>query len=242
MRIAVVDDDIEFRNCITEYVSRYFGNDERLFSVSSYGSGLDFLSEYKCNFDIVLLDIQMPKICGMDVASELRKIDENVVIMFITQTSSFAIRGYEVNALDYVLKPLDYESGFKYKFDRAVKAASAKLSNEKDLLLSDDNGGIVRVKLSEFIYVVKEKDTAVFYTTRGVFRKRVPLFKIEEMLEGAPVAVANSGCLVHLFYVKNIGDNVVTLTNGDTVVLSRGKKKEFFAKFFDYINKHGGGV
>ena len=64
---------------------------------------------------------------------------------------------------------------------------------------------------------------------------------VHEQLKGLPIADVNSGCVVNLYYVKNIDGNIIMLTNGDTLVLSRGKKKEFYARFFEYIEKYGGG-
>lgn len=240
VRIAIVDDDAEFRRELTEYIAGYFDNDAGRFAVVCFGNGPDFLSEYKCGYDIVILDIQMPMINGMDVAGRLRKVDPDVKIVFITQVANFAIRGYEVAAIDYILKPL-VRADFEYKFDRVIKALQKDKPHGRDLLVNGDNGAIVRINFDELIYVSKARDAAVFVTERGEFRKRMTISAVHEQLKGLPIADVNSGCVVNLYYVKNIDGNIIMLTNGDTLVLSRGKKKEFYARFFEYIEKYGGG-
>lgn len=239
LRIAVVDDDDKFRDQIVGFITEYFDNAANLFNVKCFSSGVDFLTEYKCNYDLVIMDIQMPMMNGMEVAHKLRKIDASVTLMFVTETANYAIKGYEVAALDYVLKPLTYETDFKYKFDRAVKQISYTKPRGKDLVVNDDSGKIVKLNLDQLIYVMKDRDTALYHTTQGVFRKRIPLFKVEESLRGERFAVANSGCLVNLSFVKNADGNILELTNNDVIVISRGKKKSFYEQFFDYIDNNG---
>lgn len=241
VRIAIVDDDADFRRTLSEYTAKYFDNEANRFSIACFSNGLDFLSGYKCEYDIVILDIQMPMMNGMDVAGRLRRVDPDVKLIFITQVENFAIRGYEVAASDYILKPIDYENGFEYKFDRVVKSLDKGGRRTRDFLVNDDNGVIVRVSFDELLYVVKERDVAVFVTERGEFRKRMNISAVLELLVGMPVAAVNSGCIVNFYCVKNVDGHTVSLTNGDTLVLSRGKKKEFYEKFFDYIAKYGGG-
>ncbi|MCX4313578.1 MAG: LytTR family DNA-binding domain-containing protein [Clostridia bacterium] len=240
IRIAIVDDDADFRRTLAEYIAKYFDNEANKFTVASFGNGPDFLSEYKCGYDIIILDIQMPMMNGMDVAGMLRKFDRDVKLIFITQVANFAIRGYEVSASDYILKPLDYEKDFAYKFDRVVKSLQ-KTERSRDFLVNDGNGTIVRINFDELFYVIKERDAAVFVTERGSFRKRMNMSAVASMLEGLPIAAVNSGCTVSLYCVKNVDGHIVSLTNGDTLVLSRGKKKEFYVRFFEYIDKYGGG-
>lgn len=237
--IAIVDDDEGFRCQLTDYIKRFYNNAPHQYAVTCFGNGVDFLSGYKCGYDIIILDIQMPFMDGMEVANKLRKVDPTVKIVFITQVASLAIRGYEVSAFDYILKPLDYDNDFKHKFKRIVESVNKSKPRSRDLLINDDNGATVRVSFDELLYVVKDRDYSLFHTTRGVFRKRMTVTAVEKLLDGLPVALVNSGCIVNMHCVKNIDSDGVALTNGDLLVLSRGKKKEFYAKFFDFIEKHG---
>ena len=239
IRIAVVDDDLNFQKQIRHFITKYFNGEGNAFNIKCFCNGVDFLTEYKCDYDLVILDIQMPMMNGMEVAHRLRDIDKRVTLMFITETANFAIKGYEVSAMDYVLKPLEYETDFKFKFERAVNMINSAKPHSKDIVVSDDDGRIVKINLDDLKYVMKDRDTALYYTKQGVFRKRIPLFKVEESLHDEHFAVANSGCLINLSYVKNVSGNTIEMTDSEIIVLSRGKKKSFYEKFFDYINNDG---
>ena len=176
IRIAVIDDDIRFQKQIQDFISRFFEDEPEQFNVRCYRDGLEFLSEYQCDYDIVIIDIMMPLMNGMEVARKLRERDANVLVMFITATAEFAIRGYEVSAFDYVLKPLSYETDFRYKFRRIVEKAKARGQGGRKLVLRDDNGRLVKLEPSDLIYVIKDRDYARYYTKHGVFSERIPLF------------------------------------------------------------------
>lgn len=108
LRIAVVDDDAAFQGQIKEFIERSLQKENEHFSVRCYRDGVSFLSEYQSDYDIIIIDIMMPFMNGIEVARKLREHDKNVLVMFITATADFAIRGYEVSAVDYILKPLSY--------------------------------------------------------------------------------------------------------------------------------------
>lgn len=237
LRIAIVDDDVKFQKQIKEFIARFFQHEANQFYVRCYCDGVNFLSEYQSDFDIVIIDIMMPMMNGIEVAHRLREHDKNVLVMFITATPDFAIRGYEVSAVDYVLKPLSYETDFKYKFERVVKKANTLKLHSKELVLKDDNGRFVKLDVDDLIYVIKNRDNALYHTTQGVFSERIPIFKVKESLEGAAsFAVVNSGCLVNMAFINNINGSLIELFNGERLVLSRGKKKAFYETFFDYMD------
>lgn len=110
LRVAIVDDDAKFQKQPKEFITRFFQYDAGQFCVRCYCDGVTFLSEYQGDFDIVIIDIMMPMMNGIEVAHKIREQDKNVLVMFITGTADFAIRGYEVSAVDYILKPLSYET------------------------------------------------------------------------------------------------------------------------------------
>lgn len=110
LRVAIVDDDAKFQKQLKEFITRFFQYDTGQFCVRCYCDGVTFLSEYQGDFDIVIIDIMMPLMNGIEVAHKIREQDKNVLVMFITGTADFAIRGYEVSAVDYILKPLSYET------------------------------------------------------------------------------------------------------------------------------------
>ena len=123
--IAIVEDEIEYQEQLKEYLKTYQAEHNLEFQVSVYNDGAEILEGYSPRFDIILLDIEMPKVNGMDAAEQIRTMDESVVLMFITNMASYAIRGYGVGALDFVMKPINYYT-FSMKMTRALKRVKQK--------------------------------------------------------------------------------------------------------------------
>jgi len=121
MRLALVDDDAEIRSLLRAYVQRY--NTEYGTSISTYDftRGSDLLHNYERGvFDVIFLDIEMPGINGMETATQIRRIDDAVALVFDTHLAQFAVQGYEVQASDYIIKPLSYFD-FAMKITRILK-------------------------------------------------------------------------------------------------------------------------
>lgn len=120
MRIAIVDDDAKERSLLKDYAERYAEEKKLDFGIVEFDSGLNFSADYAEPFDIILLDIEMPHLDGLKVAREIRKVDTAAVIIFITRMAQYAIKGYEVDALDFMLKPVTYFN-LSAKLSRAMK-------------------------------------------------------------------------------------------------------------------------
>ena len=107
-RIAIVEDDQGYRDTLFIYIKQYEQERDTAFEATPFEKADDFLAVYNGDYDIILMDIEMPGTNGMDAAEQIRKRDAQVVIMFITNMAHYAIKGYEVGALDFVLKPIQY--------------------------------------------------------------------------------------------------------------------------------------
>lgn len=122
LKVAVVDDEEDVALNTAEFIRRYGEENGREFEIKIYHDGMDIVSLSELP-DIIFLDIEMKNLDGMRAAKEIRKRDENCVILFVTRMAQYAVEGYEVNALDFIVKPFTRQSFF-YKFGRAVKAAT----------------------------------------------------------------------------------------------------------------------
>ena len=93
MKVAIVDDELEMRQIMTDYVKR-FGEEAGIeLEAVSFESGGQFLECYKMVYDIIIFDIDMPGINGIDTARKLRETDTNVTIIFVTNIAQYAING-----------------------------------------------------------------------------------------------------------------------------------------------------
>lgn len=108
IRIAVVEDEELYAEQLQNYISKYAEERKKQIKVTWFQDGEDIVSGYKGEYDIILLDIQMRFMDGMTAAEKIRELDSEVVLMFITNMIQYAVRGYEVDAMDYVVKPVEY--------------------------------------------------------------------------------------------------------------------------------------
>ena len=119
-RIAVVEDDSAYRRQLREYLQRYERESGEALSVTEFSDGLEIAEHYSSSYDIIFMDIQMSHLDGMQTAQRIRAQDKTVIIIFITNLAQFALQGYKVEALDYVLKPIQYFA-FSQVLQKAVK-------------------------------------------------------------------------------------------------------------------------
>ena len=115
IHIAIVEDDPQVREQLAGYIRRYERQFGKMFELTTFEDGDEIVSDYKAVYDIILLDVQMRRMDGMAAAEAIRRVDKDVILIFITNMAQFAIRGYAVDALDYILKPVPY---FAFSQDR----------------------------------------------------------------------------------------------------------------------------
>ena len=236
-KVAIVDDDegaVEsIRQCLDSY--------EKEFGVSFisdvFRDGASFLSCYKPNYDIVFMDIDMPKLNGLVAAKSLRTMDENVALVFITNLAKYAIKGYEVDAKDYILKPLNY-AAFKIKMKRIL--SGIKKSDDKNILISV-NGNIVKINERSIYYVEISNHSIIYHTQSGDYTTYGTMKQVEKTLSSKLFFRCNSGYLVNLDHISGVNGNEVIV--GDAALLiSRARRKEFLERMHMYYSDAGGGV
>ncbi len=122
MRVALVDDEQAMREQLLAFVEQFAQEKKMAISAVPLSSADALLQDADQNFDIIIFDIDMPGTNGLDAARKIREQDDAVVILFITHIAQYAINGYEVDAVDYMIKPIGYYD-FAMKFHKAVRRA-----------------------------------------------------------------------------------------------------------------------
>ena len=181
LRIAIVDDNTGDCSLIMDFLKRYEQEEETAFSIDIYHSGLELLSEYKADTDILLLDVDMPGVDGMTAAREIRRSDEGVAIVFITNMAQYAIKGYEVEACDFMVKPIEYKS-FASKITKARQWTGRRKNHQ--ILLSDTQGVLFRIDTSKVYWINKDGNYLIWHTARGICRERGT---VKDALEKLPM-------------------------------------------------------
>lgn len=234
MKIAVVDDNLKDGGRIKQYIERYALEQDQKFQVFLYASGLDFLDDMGRNFDVVFMDIEMPHLDGIETARKMRERDDTTILIFITNLAQYAIHGYEVNAIEFMVKPVGY-----YNFsDKMTKALRFVRRNEEKVMLFKSSDAVTKIPVSQILYLEKEKNYIIFHTERGEFRERGSMAEMEEKLAGAGFSKCIAGCLVNLRHVLKMEKDLVWVGN-TSLPVSRAQRKEFAKEFVDFL---GGGL
>ena len=125
IRIAIVEDEEQASRTLTSVLKLYAKKENLVFSIALYKNAESFLVETSKAFDIVFFDIELPGISGMDAAFKLRESDSSIIIIFVTNMAQYAVRGYEVDALYYIIKPFTYQK-VEYKLKKAMAILKAE--------------------------------------------------------------------------------------------------------------------
>lgn len=231
MKITIVEDDASYVKQLKEYLGRYSSEYGLSIDTEVFSNGMDFATDYRADSDIVLLDIEMPFMNGLDAAAKIREFDNTVAILFITNMAQYAIKGYEVHAVDFIVKPISYFN-FADKLTKAVRYA--KRDSKKEIVIKSESA-LVRMPTSSILFVEKDRNILVYHTLDGEYRERGTMQELESRLAGDTFSVCTSGCVVNLRHVKKTTPSTVTV--GDTELpISRRRSKDFFSDTMNFLS------
>ena len=232
IRIALVEDDASYRQELKAYLEQYARENGEEIDVKAFTDGDEIAQDYRAGYDIIFMDIMMRFMNGMQAAREIRKKDEEVIIIFVTNTAQYAISGYEVNALDYVLKPINY-----YAFSKTLERALAKIKrDEEKFIVISNKYSAYKVNENAIEYVEINGHSLVYHTRDGDFTAVGTMKEVEEELSGDHFFRCNKCFLVNLKYVDAIqGDDA--LVAGEPVQISRSRKKAFMEALNAYMSR-----
>ena len=232
-RIAIVEDEDLFADELTGYIQKYSSVRGIRFEVVRFRDGDEILEDYQGDFDIILMDIQMEFTDGMTAAEQIRKWDQDVVIIFITNMINYAIRGYQVDALDYVLKPISYQP-FEQKLERALTRVKKRETHSISLNVYD---GVRKMQVEDIFYVESEGHTLNYYTASGKFSGRGKMKEAEAQLVPYGFFRSNKGYLVNLHRVEGVKDGCC-LIDGKELLISRARRNEFMEALSTEIGEY----
>ena len=176
--IAIVEDEKDFSDQLQTFLQQYQKEHQTSFKISVFYDGAEILEDYQQIYDLILLDIEMPKVNGMEAAHRIRELDNDVTLMFITNMASYAIYGYEVGALDFVMKPITYYA-FSMRLTRALKRVRQQ---EQQQILLTLPGGVKKLGVQQIYFVEVQNHVLTYHTDEGDFSVRGTMQSVEESL------------------------------------------------------------
>lgn len=228
--IAIVEDENSAASLLTDYIEKYAQKTGQEFHVDRYTNGVDFLKDYQGAYAVVFMDIQMPHRNGMSVAFELREMDKTVSIIFVTNLSQYAQKGYEVDAVGYLMKPVTYYD-FALKFRKALDMYAM---NEEQKVTINIAGGFCRISTDRLMYVEVVKHRLYYHLVDDVIEVTGVLSKVEEELKQYGFMRCNQCFLVNPKFVVSVKGYDVQVGN-ETLSISRPRKNAFMEELTTWL-------
>lgn len=232
IRICIVEDEQDQAQILMDYINKYGNATNEQFSITYLTDGIDLVDDYNGQFDIILLDIQMKHLDGMVAAEKIRELDQDVTIIFITSTVRYAVQGYAVDALGYVLKPVPYTQ-FEKIFDKAIERVKARQKHVYIKVSVDDKQ--MKIDCDNIYYIESQRNNVIIHCADADYVTLGPLKRFDEMLETHGFSKCHNAYIVNLTYVEAVQKEEVILVNGFTLPISRARKKEFMAALTEDI-------
>lgn len=229
IRVAIVEDDAQCVKELTQYLRKYEQFCDEKIDVAVYRDGDGITAEYKAQFDIILMDIQMEFVDGMTAAREIRENDSEVVIIFITNMPQYAVQGYEVGALDYIIKPVSYFA-FHQKLARAIAGIRKRA---RKYITVRTKTGIVRLDVSDIRYIESFEHSLIFHAGEKDYISNMTMKSVEKELEDYGFSRGNHCYLINLEHVEGVDDKFAVL-KGKKLQISRPRRSAFMKDLTKY--------
>lgn len=232
INIAICDDEQRQTEYIKMLVKKWADTSNIKVNIGLFGSAEEFKSAWSGNgiFDILLLDIQMGGQNGVELAKDLRRTDENLIIIFITALTDFISDGYEVSALHYLIKPIK-ETKLSETLDKAYK----NLTQSKKYLIINSKGKDCRILFEDILYIEAFKHYVIIAAADGIeYEVRSNISDIENELDNSFFRCQRS-YIVMIKHIQHISKTDVLLDNGKLISLSRNIYKQLYKAFIRYF-------
>lgn len=231
-RIVIVEDDKDYASYLASCLSRYGEENNCSFFARVYNKAESFLDVYNKSADIIFMDIELGEgfMNGMEAAKKFRQIDPVALLIFVTNMPQYAPQGYDVNALDYLLKPIDYAS-LRVKLDKALKILQERQGIPVKV---KDKKGTRIISSSDLMYIEVMGHDLTYHTTEGEITSYGGLREKEAELSEVNFARCSASILVNLSFVKGLYGDDIEVGN-EMLKIGRSKKKSFLEQLNKYL-------
>lgn len=230
IRVAIVEDSKETAQHLKSMIERYGKEYNRTFQFSMFSNGVEFISDYIPQYDLVLMDIDMPLLNGLETSKILRKLDGNVALVFVTNLEKYAINGYDVGAIGFIVKPLNYAT-LSVKMHRFMDMIKEE---PEPYLVVSSKAGVLKVNLSDVYYITVDGRYVVLHTKTGEIDLHKSMKLLEKELSSYNFVRCDNSSMVNLKYVSMVNSQGAVV-NGTVVPCSRNGRKVLLDAFTMYL-------
>lgn len=233
MDIAICEDLETDRQALLHMIKKYCNDYNLEIGLSTYNNGNDLLSSFASGkFKLIFLDIYLNNddLTGIEIAKQIRIHDQECIIIFMTTSKDHALDAFEVDAMQYLVKPLDYDK-IKHIFDKMQKLFSENMR----YIEVPSNGLSVKILLKDIYYIEVYNKTCLIHTSLDTIKTYTPLSKLWELLDGSSFLKCHRSYIVNMFYIDDILQNDLLLKNGDKIPISKEAYSDIKQTYSDYF-------
>ena len=230
IRIAIVEDDKNSSDLLVNYLEKYSNDKNIRFDVKTFFTRNQILNNYNNNFDVIFMDIELPDGNGLETIRKIREVDKNVIVIFVTNMAQYAVKGYEVRAFDFIVKPVT-SYNFYIKLDNILNLFEQKKDDE---IWISNKDGKMKLNISSIYYIEVIQHMCIYHTKEGNFKATGSLNNIEKTLSKYNFSLCNRCYLVNLRYVTSVKKGFV-LINNEELIISRAKQASFMKDLNDFL-------
>lgn len=231
-QIAVCDDETISLDRVAKETENFFFKRGKEAKVTAYLNGLQLLETIKngTNYDIVIMDIDMPEMTGMELARNIGEYCPETILIFITAFENYAIQSYELSIFRYIPKP-----SMETMLEPALTAAIQKRNKEdEEVYIAVKSGGICRIPYRDMQYLFKDGKNTVIVLEDGEEKIRKTLAQVYEELDKHRFFYVDRCYIVNFVQVKAIERNMAVLKNGKKLSISYARVEETKLRLADY--------
>lgn len=234
MKIGICDDESSLLDLLTKYVKEWCSLKKIECEIDTYPSAEAFLFAYEdmAHYDLLLLDIQMQEMNGMELAKKLRSKKEEVGILFITGVKEYVFEGYSVDAISYLLKPVQ-----KVKLMECLDKAYSKISSTTPYTLLDMKGDTSKIKITDIFFVESDLHNTSYITADGKIKNNKGIQIVEEELIPHGFFRSHRSFLINVSKIEKITKKDIYLEDGSIIPIARGRWEEVNLAYLAYHRK-----
>lgn len=227
MRVAVCDDMVEERREIASYIKKYIPEAV----LTEYEDGNRLIEEHREQyFELLVLDILMPSIDGLKIASLIREFDQNTPIIFVTSSDEFAVQSYRVHAYDYILKPIS-----EIQIQECLNRFLSKKTDQK-IITVDYLGVETNIRVNSILYLESRLRRVIIHLSeKRVIELSGKLSDYEELIKSVHFCRIHKSFLVNMAGVSKLSGDEFTMKNDDVIKISRANLNHAKKAYLDYM-------
>ena len=230
MNIAIVDDEENIRNLYKKYCEEWASENEIELNTMLFSSGENFLFDYdeKDLIDILLLDVEMKKINGVELSKKIREKNSSIQIIFISGYPEYIGYGYDVNALNFLIKPIKKE-----KLYEILDKATHQMSNKEKFIIVKHDGINTKIYMKDILSCISDKNYVDIFKIKNDYKVRMTLTQLMDVLDDRFFKVSRSE-IINIEKIAETKKDYVLLEDDSKFLLSNAKFNELNRKIIEF--------